>query len=119
MSETRTSKVDLKKYIHYCRTEYHPRLSESAASRLKESYVKLIQVFILFLDDTDNGLGSIWFLMIRFIPVNYQRDLGNKIFYLKTGTCKFGSLCKFHHSKDKQPDKPVMNNIGLPMRQST
>ncbi|KAL6523446.1 minichromosome maintenance protein 5 [Orobanche gracilis] len=44
-SETRNSKEDnwLKKYIHYCRTECHPRLSESAASRLQESYVKIRQ----------------------------------------------------------------------------
>ncbi|KAL3624667.1 hypothetical protein CASFOL_031335 [Castilleja foliolosa] len=39
-------------------------------------------------------------------------------FYLKTGTCKFGWVCKYNHPKDKQPDKPVMNSIGLPMRQN-
>ncbi|KAL0427688.1 UNVERIFIED_CONTAM: DNA replication licensing factor MCM5 [Sesamum latifolium] len=44
-SDARPSKDDnwLKRYIHYCRTECHPRLSESAASRLQESYVKIRQ----------------------------------------------------------------------------
>ncbi|KAI3443973.1 hypothetical protein Pfo_000638 [Paulownia fortunei] len=44
-SDTRTSKENnwLKRYIHYCRTECHPCLSESAASRLHESYVKIRQ----------------------------------------------------------------------------
>ncbi|CAA3005115.1 DNA replication licensing factor MCM5 [Olea europaea subsp. europaea] len=44
-SDTRTSKEEnwLKRYIHYCRTECHPRLSESAASMLQQSYVKIRQ----------------------------------------------------------------------------
>ncbi|KAL8037391.1 hypothetical protein ABFX02_11G036700 [Erythranthe guttata] len=44
-TDSKTTKEDnwLKRYIHYCRTECHPRLSESAASRLQESYVKIRQ----------------------------------------------------------------------------
>ncbi|KAI5659060.1 hypothetical protein M9H77_27853 [Catharanthus roseus] len=45
MGDTRPSKEDnwLKRYIHYCRTACHPRLSESAASVLQENYVKIRQ----------------------------------------------------------------------------
>lgn len=43
--DTRTSKEYnwLKRYIHYCRTVCHPRLSESAASGLQENYVRIRQ----------------------------------------------------------------------------
>ncbi|CAK9170645.1 unnamed protein product, partial [Ilex paraguariensis] len=43
--ETRTYIEDnwLKRYIHYCRTVCHPRLSDSAATMLQESYVKIRQ----------------------------------------------------------------------------
>ncbi|CAH9093431.1 unnamed protein product [Cuscuta europaea] len=45
MGDPRNSKEDnwLKRYIHYCRTICHPRLSESAASMLQESYVRIRQ----------------------------------------------------------------------------
>ncbi|CAH9134423.1 unnamed protein product [Cuscuta epithymum] len=45
MGDPRNSKEDnwLKRYIHYCRTMCHPRLSESAASMLQESYVRIRQ----------------------------------------------------------------------------
>ncbi|KAL0327984.1 UNVERIFIED_CONTAM: Zinc finger CCCH domain-containing protein 26 [Sesamum calycinum] len=39
-------------------------------------------------------------------------------YYLKTGTCKYGSTCKYHHPKDRQADV-LMNLVGLPMRQNT
>ncbi|XP_058180737.1 DNA replication licensing factor MCM5 isoform X2 [Rhododendron vialii] len=44
-SDTRVSKEDnwLKRYIQYCRTECKPRLSDSAATKLKLSYVKIRQ----------------------------------------------------------------------------
>ncbi|XP_073067002.1 DNA replication licensing factor MCM5 [Primulina eburnea] len=44
-TDSRTSKEDnwLKRYIHYARTECHPRLSESAASLLQERYVNIRQ----------------------------------------------------------------------------
>ncbi|KAK4479491.1 hypothetical protein RD792_015005 [Penstemon davidsonii] len=43
--DTKTSKEDdwLKRYIQYCRNECKPRLSESAATNLQESYVKIRQ----------------------------------------------------------------------------
>ncbi|XP_019170508.1 PREDICTED: DNA replication licensing factor MCM5 [Ipomoea nil] len=43
--DPRTTKEDnwLKRYIHYCRTMCYPRLSDSAASMLQESYVKIRQ----------------------------------------------------------------------------
>ncbi|XAR50739.1 DNA helicase [Bertholletia excelsa] len=43
--EIRDSKEDnwLKRYIQYCRNECHPRLSESAAAMLQQSYVQIRQ----------------------------------------------------------------------------
>ncbi|RAL37740.1 unnamed protein product [Cuscuta campestris] len=45
LGETRNSKEDnwLKRYIQYCRTHCHPRLSEQAASMLQETYVRIRQ----------------------------------------------------------------------------
>ncbi|XP_010245540.1 PREDICTED: DNA replication licensing factor MCM5 [Nelumbo nucifera] len=44
-TDTRVSKEEnwLKRYIQYCRTECHPRLSESAATMLQNNYVKIRQ----------------------------------------------------------------------------
>ncbi|RVW43691.1 DNA replication licensing factor MCM5 [Vitis vinifera] len=43
--DTRTSKEEnwLKRYIQYCRTECHPRLSDSASTMLQNNYVKIRQ----------------------------------------------------------------------------
>ncbi|PIA54255.1 hypothetical protein AQUCO_00900656v1 [Aquilegia coerulea] len=43
--QSNTPKDDnwLKRYIHYCRTECHPRLSDSAATMLQNNYVKIRQ----------------------------------------------------------------------------
>lgn len=39
-------------------------------------------------------------------------------YFLKTGACKYGSTCKYHHPKDRNGAEPVLFNvIGLPMRQ--
>jgi len=39
-------------------------------------------------------------------------------YYLKTGTCKYGSTCKYHHPRDRNGAGPVsFNALGLPMRQ--
>lgn len=39
-------------------------------------------------------------------------------YFLKTGTCKYGSTCKYHHPKDRRGAAPVsFNTLGLPMRQ--
>ncbi|KAL0405301.1 UNVERIFIED_CONTAM: Zinc finger CCCH domain-containing protein 26 [Sesamum latifolium] len=47
---------------------------------------------------------------------NHPSNAGQ--YYLKTGTCKYGSTCKYHHPKDRQADV-LMNLVGLPMRQNT
>ncbi|TVU25488.1 hypothetical protein EJB05_27987 [Eragrostis curvula] len=39
-------------------------------------------------------------------------------FYMKTGDCKFGAVCKFHHPKDRTIPAPncALSSIGLPLR---
>ncbi|CAH8320738.1 unnamed protein product [Eruca vesicaria subsp. sativa] len=39
-------------------------------------------------------------------------------YYLKTGDCKFGTSCKFHHPRDWVPTRPncVLSSLGLPIR---
>ncbi|KAG6471696.1 hypothetical protein ZIOFF_069142 [Zingiber officinale] len=38
-------------------------------------------------------------------------------FFLKTGTCKYGTTCKYHHPRDKHGTKLVhLNALGLPIR---
>ncbi|PIA29833.1 hypothetical protein AQUCO_05800125v1 [Aquilegia coerulea] len=39
-------------------------------------------------------------------------------YYLKTGTCKFGATCKFHHPRDKAgiAGRVVLNILGYPFR---
>uniref|UniRef100_A0A0A8Y5A6 C3H1-type domain-containing protein n=1 Tax=Arundo donax TaxID=35708 RepID=A0A0A8Y5A6_ARUDO len=39
-------------------------------------------------------------------------------FYLKTGDCKFGSVCKFHHPKERTIPTPncALSSLGLPLR---
>ncbi|KAL3652625.1 zinc finger CCCH domain-containing protein [Castilleja foliolosa] len=48
------------------------------------------------------------------------------MYYLRTGTCKYGSSCENHHPKDRQALNPkdskaessvLLNILGLPMRQ--
>lgn len=39
-------------------------------------------------------------------------------YFLKTGTCKYGGSCKYHHPRDRRGAGPVTFNIlGLPMGQ--
>ncbi|CAK7340130.1 unnamed protein product [Dovyalis caffra] len=40
------------------------------------------------------------------------------IYYLKTGTCKFGATCKFHHPRDKAgiSGRVSLNILGYPLR---
>ncbi|KAL8145533.1 hypothetical protein AgCh_003628 [Apium graveolens] len=39
-------------------------------------------------------------------------------YFLKTGMCKYGSSCKYHHRLDRNGAGPViLNTLGLPMRQ--
>lgn len=39
-------------------------------------------------------------------------------FYMKTGDCKFGAFCKFHHPKDRLIPAPncLLSPLGLPLR---
>ncbi|XP_044482327.1 zinc finger CCCH domain-containing protein ZFN-like isoform X2 [Mangifera indica] len=39
-------------------------------------------------------------------------------FYMKTGDCKFGAVCRFHHPRERLPPVPdcVLSPIGLPLR---
>ncbi|KAI3459150.1 hypothetical protein Pfo_015813 [Paulownia fortunei] len=39
-------------------------------------------------------------------------------FYMKTGDCKFGAVCKFHHPRERLIPVPdcVLSSIGLPLR---
>lgn len=39
-------------------------------------------------------------------------------FYVKTGDCKFGAVCRFHHPRERVIPMPdcVLSPIGLPLR---
>lgn len=39
-------------------------------------------------------------------------------FYMKTGDCKFGAVCRFHHPRERMMPAPdcVLSAIGLPLR---
>lgn len=39
-------------------------------------------------------------------------------FYMKTGDCKFGAVCRFHHPRERLITAPdcVLSPIGLPLR---
>ncbi|KAB2071723.1 hypothetical protein ES319_A08G242500v1 [Gossypium barbadense] len=39
-------------------------------------------------------------------------------FYMKTGDCKFGAVCRFHHPRERVPPAPdcLLSPIGLPLR---
>ena len=39
-------------------------------------------------------------------------------YYLKTGTCKFGATCKFHHPREKaaMATRVQLNELGYPLR---
>ncbi|KAG9145542.1 hypothetical protein Leryth_022046 [Lithospermum erythrorhizon] len=41
-------------------------------------------------------------------------------FYMKTGDCKFGGVCKFHHPRERLIPTPdcLLSQIGLPLRPS-
>lgn len=40
-------------------------------------------------------------------------------FYMKTGDCKFGAVCRFHHPRERVIPAPdcILSPIGLPLRQ--
>ena len=39
-------------------------------------------------------------------------------FYMKTGDCKFGAVCRFHHPRERFIPAPncVLSPLGLPLR---
>lgn len=41
-------------------------------------------------------------------------------YYLKTGTCRYGLTCRYHHPPNRNNGAPLLlNNLGLPMRKVT
>ncbi|TVU50568.1 hypothetical protein EJB05_01945 [Eragrostis curvula] len=63
------------------------------------------------------------------VPVGHYAAQGENIFperpdqpecqfYMKTGDCKFGAVCKFNHPKDRLIPAPncALNPLGLPLR---
>ncbi|KAF5455189.1 hypothetical protein F2P56_024792 [Juglans regia] len=37
-------------------------------------------------------------------------------YYMRTGDCKFGSSCRYHHPRDRVSSGTVLSHIGLPLR---
>ncbi|KAF7804820.1 BTB/POZ domain-containing protein [Senna tora] len=37
-------------------------------------------------------------------------------YYLRTGDCKYGLACRFHHPRDRTATRPLLSPIGLPLR---
>lgn len=63
-------------------------------------------------------LGSMYFIVtwnlmiwLKFFPYNLQNEL-ECVYYLRTGQCKFGSTCKFHHP---QPSNMMVSYRGSPI----
>lgn len=62
-------------------------------------------------------------------PVGYYALQGENVFpervgqpecqfYMKTGDCKFGAVCRFHHPRERllPPPDCLLSPIGLPLR---
>ncbi|GER28257.1 zinc finger family protein [Striga asiatica] len=77
--------------------------------------------------DETGGVGSQFHS--RTVPIGYYAYQGDNIFperpgepecqfYMKTGDCKFGAVCKFHHPSERLIPVPdcVLSPIGLPLR---
>ncbi|XP_054819351.1 zinc finger CCCH domain-containing protein 32 isoform X2 [Prosopis cineraria] len=37
-------------------------------------------------------------------------------YYLRTGDCKYGFACRYHHPRDRTVTRPLLSPIGLPLR---
>ncbi|KAF7818234.1 zinc finger CCCH domain-containing protein 32 isoform X1 [Senna tora] len=37
-------------------------------------------------------------------------------YYLRTGDCKYGLACRYHHPRDRAVTRPLLSPIGLPLR---
>ncbi|GAB4855852.1 hypothetical protein Ancab_024491 [Ancistrocladus abbreviatus] len=64
------------------------------------------------------------------VPVGYYTLQGDNVFperpgqpecqyYMKTGDCKFGAVCRFHHPRERLIPAPdcLLSPLGLPLRQ--
>ncbi|KAF9661374.1 hypothetical protein SADUNF_Sadunf19G0062200 [Salix dunnii] len=74
--------------------------------------------------------GKIWLVevcLLDDLKVSWKRllivghlpgDVLDNVYYLKTGTCKFGATCKFHHPRDKAgvSGRVSLNILGYPLR---
>ncbi|KAJ8636088.1 hypothetical protein MRB53_010355 [Persea americana] len=70
---------------------------------------------------------SMWHLKIQVDKqdgITQSRELPERVgqpdcqYFLKTGMCRFGATCKYHHPRDRHDAEQVpLNILGLPMRQ--
>lgn len=37
-------------------------------------------------------------------------------YYMRTGDCKFGLACRYHHPRDQVAARPLLSPFGLPLR---
>ena len=50
-------------------------------------------------------------------PFPQRPDQPECQYFMRTGDCKFGASCRFHHPLEAAPPKGVnLSNIGLPLR---
>ncbi|KAJ8898784.1 hypothetical protein K2173_006316 [Erythroxylum novogranatense] len=55
------------------------------------------------------GFYKLWFDIHIIFPQRFKIHMPS--YYLKTGTCKYGSACKFHHPKNRNGAGPISFNI--------
>ncbi|KAJ3671910.1 hypothetical protein LUZ60_007989 [Juncus effusus] len=62
--------------------------------------------------------GSVVYAMQRENVFPERPDQPECQFYMKTGDCKFGATCKFHHPRERLVPAPncALSPIGLPLR---
>lgn len=62
--------------------------------------------------------SSTFFVLVYLGLENWCCFLTALQYYLKTGTCKFGATCKFHHPRDKAgiAGRVSLNILGYPLR---
>lgn len=60
----------------------------------------------------------LWFMMYWVPIVSTMLRLLNLQYYMRTGTCKFGASCKYHHPRQGEESvTPVsLNYYGYPLR---
>lgn len=62
--------------------------------------------------------GSVVYAVQRENVFPERPDQPECQFYMKTGDCKFGATCKFHHPRERLVPAPncALSPIGLPLR---